>query len=547
MKFNDYSFLLFILLFFLTEPVSAVVNKTVYPDAPTREYVFVENSNDDNFFVTPGDDLNPRMTGTNRWTGLKYTGSGSIYQQSLGYIDNGRNTLLSSNRRFDMWLENAPASYPIKGLRCINWYKGCDMATSLILPAAIDTHGFYGVTVPAGGAKWMHGMMSNHFYQYLNSAPVGSNFTMTINTCETTEYYSAQHGQRCRYMGSGNWDVRKVSFTKGAHLKFQNINAMSEVFINSDGIPTLGEGNSDCYPLVRGQRSGLACKMVSYNLSDNGLSNSTIKVFPAMNHAALESAIDTDDMQFSLDGASWKTVNGKAHYYTFNDLKSKSNIYIFLSSNFFKQMVKLGISDNNTHDLFNFRMYNILAPESGWYEFSASNKLIIKPRDFSVSIISTDHQQNPTRTGKIGEKSPSLDFDYIVTANGKTAADEVLVSVTGPTQTIQGRACCIFASSDGLIQVPFPALLSFKTQNGVNKTYDVGCDGQWRDMTDAFWITTPWIDTNGTNGVMNKSTVRFSIPMNAEQSLNTINQTSWYGDVSASGEIRVKATWRNVR
>ncbi|VEB05681.1 CFA/I fimbrial minor adhesin [Klebsiella pneumoniae] len=32
------------------------------------------------------------MTGANRWTGLKYTGSGTIYQQSLGYIDNGYNT-----------------------------------------------------------------------------------------------------------------------------------------------------------------------------------------------------------------------------------------------------------------------------------------------------------------------------------------------------------------------------------------------------------------------------------------------------------------------
>lgn len=48
------------------------------------QFVFVENNSDDNFFVTPGGALDPRMTGANRWTGLKYNGSGTIYQQSLG-------------------------------------------------------------------------------------------------------------------------------------------------------------------------------------------------------------------------------------------------------------------------------------------------------------------------------------------------------------------------------------------------------------------------------------------------------------------------------
>mgnify|MGYP007020216838 FL=1 len=65
-------------------------------------------------------------------------------------------------------------------------------------------------------------------------------------------------------------------------------------------------------------------------------------------------------------------------------------------------------------------------------------------------------------------------------------------------------------------------------------------------MTDAFWLTTPWFSSNGAMGLMNKSNVRFSIPMNDERSLYTLNQSTWFGDVSASGEIRIKATWRNV-
>nr|VXZ88179.1 Uncharacterised protein [Klebsiella pneumoniae] len=71
----------------------------------------MENNSDDNF-SSPRRALDPRMTGANRWTGLKYTGSGTIYQQSLGYIDNGYNTGLNANWKFDMWLENSPVSHP---------------------------------------------------------------------------------------------------------------------------------------------------------------------------------------------------------------------------------------------------------------------------------------------------------------------------------------------------------------------------------------------------------------------------------------------------
>ena len=119
--------LITMIIFALIWPVTALraaVSKTTWADAPAREFVFVENNSDDNFFVTPGGALDPRLTGANRWTGLKYNGSGTIYQQSLGYIDNGYNTGLYTNWKFDMWLENSPVSSPLTGLRCINWYAG---------------------------------------------------------------------------------------------------------------------------------------------------------------------------------------------------------------------------------------------------------------------------------------------------------------------------------------------------------------------------------------------------------------------------------------
>lgn len=146
----------------------------------------------------------------------------------------------------------------------------------------------------------------------------------------------------------------------------------------------------------------------------------------------------------------------------------------------------------------------------------------------------------------MGSGEPSLDFGYIVTTSGKTAADEVLIKVTGPTQAIGGRSYCIFSSPDGTSRVPFPATLAFTTQTGTIKTYDAGCDDTWRDMTDALWLTTPWTDISGEVGQMDKTTVTFSIPMDNPISLRTVEDNGWFGEVSASGEIHVQATWRNI-
>ncbi len=221
-------------------------------------------------------------------------------------------------------------------------------------------------------------------------------------------------------------------------------------------------------------------------------------------------------------------------------MKSSDSIYVFFSSNFFKQMVNLGISDINTKDLFNFRFQNTTSPESGWYEFSTSNTLIIKPRDFSISIISDEYTSAPSREGYVGSGEPALDFGYIVTTSGKTAADEVLIKVTGPAQVIGGRSYCLFSSDDGTAKVPFPATLSFITRSGTTQTYDAGCDDSWRDMTDALWLTTPWTDISGEVGQMDKTTVKFSIPMDNAISLRTVDDNGWFGEVSASGEIHVR-------
>ncbi|STF44070.1 putative fimbrial protein [Escherichia coli] len=58
--------LIAMIIFALIWPATALraaVSKTTWADAPAREFVFVENNSDDNFFVTPGGALDPRLTG----------------------------------------------------------------------------------------------------------------------------------------------------------------------------------------------------------------------------------------------------------------------------------------------------------------------------------------------------------------------------------------------------------------------------------------------------------------------------------------------------
>lgn len=189
-------------------------------------------------------------------------------------------------------------------------------------------------------------------------------------------------------------------------------------------------------------------------------------IFPSINHAALSSAVNAANLQFSLNGNSWKNTSGTGSYYTFNELKSSNAVYVFFASNFFKQMVRLGITDGGTHNLINFRFQNTTSPESGWYEFSTSNQLIIKPRDFSISIISEDFDNNPHREGYVGPSEPPLGFGYIVTTSAKTNADQVRVMATGPTQSLGGDQLLYFLLAGQYHAGSIPGPAQYHHQHG---------------------------------------------------------------------------------
>ncbi len=49
-----------------------------------------------------------------------------------------------------------------------------------------------------------------------------------------------------------------------------------------------------------------------------------------------------------------------------------------------------------------FHFTNTAVPQSGYYEFTPSNTLILKPRDYGISIIPADFNPHQSKTGKSG-------------------------------------------------------------------------------------------------------------------------------------------------
>ena len=48
--------------------------------------------------------------------------------------------------------------------------------------------------------------------------------------------------------------------------------------------------------------------------------------------------------------------------------------------------------------------------------------------------------------------------------------------------------------------MPFPATLGITTSTNGQQSFAAGCDGQWHDMTNALWSSTPWNDISGEVG-----------------------------------------------
>lgn len=539
MNTNKAALMLLLLGMGWSQTSESAVSKTVWPDAPRMNFLFIENQEDNNLFVAPTDGLDPRLTGSNAWTSLKGNG-----QASLAYVDNGYNTDIN-NWNVDMW-ETGPIHRPYINQRCIMTYARCDPETAEAVnkPAVVDDQGFYGLIGAAAG--WGHGKLSASFFDYLRTMPTGATLNREMNLCATTIKYDATRGARCKDQTSGYWYVRKMQHKKAGHLRFVQTNAISEVIVDSNGSPYVLPGSQGCENYRLGTQNGILCRFLDYNFNDDGSqSYSEPYMYTHIKDSALNAAISGADLQMSSNLTNWAYKEGR---YNVSYLRGHTSVYLFLSSNFFKQVVRLGLQDKLTRNLINFNMKNGYAPESGYYEFSGTTEIVIKPRDFSVSIISSEGVTNPYREGVVGKDI--LSFPYNISDSGPTSADVLNISVKQDSGSpYQGH--CTFYPTDQIKAgkaVPVPTRLVFDSAlKGKNYKHPIRCDSTPVDIRSLgiqdSQAPLVWTDPNGDKGITRFRTLALEFDLTDPMTQHTTTGDMWEGNVQQSGTITINGIW----
>ncbi|MBP6116033.1 MAG: hypothetical protein KBC57_00065 [Neisseriaceae bacterium] len=518
--------------------VSSLMANLASAVAVNNDYIFIENEVDEEYFITPRK-TDPRFSGANVFT--KYARENQ--QLSLGYM--GYTIVASINSNLDIWLENSPINGPFIGNRCWRSASACPN-DSVVKPQFTDRNGAYKMRIAthAGEGGYIRGIFSDSFYEYMKQRPTNSTEVLTYKFCYTTNDYDPSKGERCETStGSHRPRVNDHVFTvkKNGHIKLKSTNALQEIFVDSNGNATVGLGSEFCRNGFINSESGIMCQMVAFEMSGT--------VFPTMN---LRMEVATDKLGFTPAAANIRYRSDDGRWYNYSATTTASNVFapgrsditVFFSQTFLKNLIARGVDLTNSQEFFTFAFRNSAVPQSGFYEFSPSNTILLRPRNYGISIVDKDFVQHPTRTGKVGNTEPPIEFEYIVSTSGPRQANEITAQVTGPThRTSGGQNYCLFSSPDNKIQVPFSAFLSYVDASGRTVKERNSCGDAPMDILPARWEETPWSNAPQ-EGSFYRTNLKLTFPMNERQSLYSITGEDWMGVVRAQGEVRVKATWR---
>jgi len=525
---------IFVFIFIFSSPCIAATSVPL--NVGNNNYVFIENEIDGGYLVTPNT-FAPRFTGSNVWT--KY----ATNQTSLGFLGYAWSV---PYYYIDLWFENSPINRPFQGLRCIT--TGVNCPASGYLPAeVIDNDGIYHTKagIDESNGSFTYGSLTDAAYQYFGSRPVGASDAYTLNICVTLTDYDSASGVRCKDLTAGAiWYAVNMTLNKVGHLTLNRTNSSAEIWVASDGTPSTSTNSDDCYTSVVNNVTGITCRMVSYKYQRSADITGSLIFGMVLNTATLGFTPVADSVRFSSDGQTWFNYNLTTPYFNIFKQAGDGYIYVFLSKTFLQNLVNNGISISNNDSVFTFNFYNAVVPLSGYYQFTASNSISILPKEYGISITSSDGNSRPTESGRIGSEQP-IEFEYTVTTSAARQADSIIAQVTGDTTTLNGVPYCIFSSPDETYKVPVPAYLSYTSQSGATVRERNSCGEEPIDMTNALWTQTAW-DASVDSGFFFTTNLKLQFPMNDTRSEFTLDGDQWMGTVSASGEVKVTATWVGV-
>ncbi|HEK2898712.1 fimbrial protein [Proteus terrae] len=523
----------FLTLCFLT---TAAINLFSIPSyAGQTDYIFIENNIDNEYFIAPYNATRPRFSGANTLT--KY----SSEQDSLGYLgpSGSDSSFAKVGEYMDIWLKDSPINAPFIGSRCMR-NKECP-ADFTIPGERIKNDGSYKSYLHTnnGQALYGRGVLSMSAYQFFRKLPVGNTTTLNFNACSTKIDYDV-NTQSCVSVG-GNYHTQNdmISLTKEAHLTLKSTNALQEIFVDSNGNAVLGLGSKFCENTVVNKQQGIMCALVAYNFSGS-FGKFSIRI--NLNYHPILKDINKSNIFYGDGGNTW--IRGD-RVTSISDIvyNGDGDIYIFMSQAFLKEIINKNIDLAKSQELFTFLIDNTRLPQSGYYEFTPSNTLIIKPRDYGISIVSKELVSNPYREGKVGDKEPPLTFDYIVTTSAFRQANKITAAVEGPQITLRGQPYCLFSSKDKKINVPFSAYLTYTDEGGSKVKTRTACDNVPISIKEALWTETTWPYPYQLEGNFYRTDLQLTFPMNESTSLFSMEGEDWIGVVEASGYVNVFAEW----
>jgi Mat/Ecp fimbriae adhesin len=507
----------------------------------TNEFVFIENEVDGEYFIS-SDDLNPRFTGANVWA--KY---GRVNHRSLGYmqVDSGS---FSSNYNVDVWIESPDIQFPFIGIRCQITTTGCP-STSYAPAEYVDKHGAYKMSPTPTRNKRIS--FNTGMYEYLEKMSVGTQMTYIVNNCETREDYDPSKGQRCKDMSTGTWSRGQTINTKTGHLKLFDNRAFSEIWVATDGTPSLTNVNDECEYIVIGsgdRNEGIACNMVRYNMEGLVTAfNTSTRLYMVIDTAALNNmTLGNNDIKMEAGSGTWVNYTDSASNRMSSMITSGNGyVRVLFTNRFFRNMLAAGASTSGQKGIFTFAIRNSDLPQSGFYQFATNMDIEIIPREYGISI-RHKNMNDQVKTGKIGREEEAITFDYVVTQSAPKKADTVKASVVGESTTKAGKSYCLFKSSDNSLQVPIPAYLSFTQADGRDSGQQYsGCNASATvELKDALWSATPWDEQQ--SGYFYSTDLKLTFPMNDSVSEFTLDGIDWLGSVRAEGDVKVEATWIGV-
>jgi Mat/Ecp fimbriae adhesin len=521
----------------------------VTPSAVTnmgkQSYLFIDNQLDHEYFIS-SILLDPRFTGANVWARI-----GKTNQSSLGYM--GNNEYMPVDSYVDYWLENSPIRNPFQGSRCWAISASCP-SVGYIVPEFMDDKGSYKSKIGFGedGGAYIRGSFASGAYEYFEKQSVGAVDTIQMNVCYTKQEYDPKQGQRCKDLpedAGTKWRVMQLEATKVGHITLEDTKAYSEIWVSSDGTPSLTEDAEFCrYEVINSgtadQKEGVVCKMAKYTLQgDMSKFSTALRFYMVLDKDALGFSPDARDMQIQAGKNVWMPYEYQGNVFKDMFVQGSGYVEVMFSKAFFKKILKSGGSVKGRDDVFTFMLYNIVAPQSGYYQFRTSMNVDIIPREYSISIKPKDLNKTSAE-GTIGTDQP-INFEYKVTQSAPQKADVVTAQVLGESTTKNGQKYCLFRSDDDKTQVAIPAFLSYTHEQGAVQQEYSGCDESKKmDMTKAQWSAVPWDEQQ--SGFFYSTDLKLSFPMNDPVSNLSLDGTDWMGTVHAEGDVKVEAKWIGV-